>query len=462
MSNKNYDKLKEFLLWVKGNKSRKKSTLETYENGVKFLFKITNKDYNKLTKKDILKVMASDKISEISLELYKSKIKYFLEFINKKDLCKEITFKPNLWDQCSKYDDSDVPNPKDIIKLVNTPNNLYDKAFLEILFASGGRKTEIRKLRYKDIKFADDGIIWINVITKEGNKTGKRNIPLFYDDSKEFSLPLDYLKQFYYNHPFKDNKDSVFFYSTSNDPKYKGKIMSRNTPNTKLKKYCKEAKIDEIKPHQLRHIAATYDGNHFSPNLMRVKYGWSNNSKQMMRYCHTTEKMLANEMKRQAGIDNQEIKKKSICRHCGKQIHFNDKICPHCNKILDPKELEKKIIEQRKQINEYKEMKKKIPQLENEICSLKEYNKNLEKYDKNNTQQIKNLKDEINKINQSLKMIATTNTFLNQSETKEKLSEQLKESKKKKKHMDYNEFIKSDFFKLFAETYKKYLNQIEK
>lgn len=367
LSSKNESKIQDFETFLKSNGKRNPDTLRAYTSSVRAVLNLINKDYNKIAKQDIINAFATDKYSNSSLEIIKQKFSHFLDFIGKSKLKEHISFNHKALNT-SKYDEDDILKPDEIKALIDTPKDLYDRALLELLISSGGRKREIRELKYKNIKIDNNGIIWLNV----NGKTGKRQIPLVHNEEIASALPLENFLQFYRSHKYKNNPDNYFFYSTSNDPKYRDKPICKMTPNNKLTRFSKEAKINRhITPHLLRHTSATYDGLFLSNQRMCLKYGWKRNSRQLLRYCHTDVKLHAEQLLREAGKTPEYIEQHSKCPRCKQDIHYTDKICPHCNKILDLEMQDKIIFEKEKEIEQHKKVQAKIPKLESEISELR-------------------------------------------------------------------------------------------
>ena len=77
----------------------------------------------------------------------------------------------------SSIDFSSLPTPKDVAKMYQMAKNPRDKAFILILWESGGRIGEILGLKWSDIK--DEGVV--SDLTLDG-KTGERNVKVV--DSK--------------------------------------------------------------------------------------------------------------------------------------------------------------------------------------------------------------------------------------------------------------------------------------
>jgi len=398
ISEKNNNKIIDFQNFLKANGKRNPKTLKTYTWAVRWLLHHINKDFDKLTKKDIINALATDDISLSSLEIVKQKSSHFFRFINRENLNESIVFNHKALSNTQRYNEDDVLTSNEIKTIINSGDNLFHKSLIEILIASGCRKSEITNLQYKNIHF-DDGLIWLNV----NGKTGFRKVPLVTNHKIPSALSLDNFLKFYRTHRNIDNPNGWIFYSTSNKKKYKNNHISEDTPNKSLDRAVNKCNMKHVTPHLLRHTSATYDGVELSEQLMCLKYGWKPGSKMINLYCHTNSKLLANYLKDIAGLSKTYIETNSKCRYCHNTVHIDEKVCPHCNEILDITIKDKQIFEQLEKINNYEKMQNKIPELEKEIKILKKYNSKLdnEKTDQSikNKEIIKEQNIKIKKIN---------------------------------------------------------------
>lgn len=116
---------------------------------------------------------------------------------------------------------------------------LRDKCMFLLLFLTGGRKSELLNLRWKDINFKD---MTINIIKGKGNKS--RQVPML--------PPLNvYLKAFLDERKC-DKHDYVLYSNAYNK-------MSPTTMNVLFHKYLKENDLEGkgYTPHKCRHAFAT-------------------------------------------------------------------------------------------------------------------------------------------------------------------------------------------------------------
>lgn len=116
---------------------------------------------------------------------------------------------------------------------------LRDKCMLLLLFLTGGRRSELINLRWKDINFKD---MTINIVKGKGNKS--RQVPLL--------PPLNiYLKALLSERKC-DRHDYVLYSNAYNQ-------MSKSTMSVIFRKYITENELDGkgYTPHKCRHAFAT-------------------------------------------------------------------------------------------------------------------------------------------------------------------------------------------------------------
>jgi len=123
---------------------------------------------------------------------------------------------------------------------LSTPIGIRDRAFLELMYASGLRVSELIQLKITDIDFQE---YLIRVLGK-GNKT--RVIPF----SKPAKICIDaYIQKV---RPSWAHQTNVLFLSHHKRP------LTRQTIWHRIKKYAQALSIEKISPHTLRHSFATH------------------------------------------------------------------------------------------------------------------------------------------------------------------------------------------------------------
>jgi len=341
-------------------------TKRTYTSACKIIFDITKKNWNKLTKKDIDKAFSSDRLKPTTRELYKMKFVKFLYYKKRKDLAEYIKtlFNFKILQQPTKTID-DILTENEIKQLVNSANNLRDKALMEIFLTTGGRREEIDLLKYKDMEITES-IIWVSI---NNSKTKPRRIPIVANKEIITAMYPENLINFYNTHIFKNDIEKPLFYSH-----YKrrwGQPLNKNSINEIIRIIVKRSKINKhITPHILRHTSATYDGYYLTEQDLKLKYAFG--KEQVKRYCHMTEGHLGDHLLKLAGITQEQIKNDSICPQCKNKVNINEKICPICKYILDREEQRKHIEKLEKDRKDNIGLKLSVSKLVKEIGKLKQ------------------------------------------------------------------------------------------
>lgn len=245
---------------------------------------ITEKEYHKITLKDLREYLAL--LNEAPLSAWtkndlKKFVKKFLKEIHKDwskrfnnfEDVKTTSMKKAFNHQ--KINENTLITKEELEKLLRTCQNLKWKAILTLLFESACRPQELRLLKWKDIKYTDEGadITFFSPKTKEA-----RTIPI--QDC------VVHLKRWEQEYCFPDkNKDDVVF------PSHKrGEIMSDNALPKTLKELCRQAGIRLIHPYLFRHTRLTFLYNKFPEQVVKKYAGHSADSKMPQIYSHISSK----------------------------------------------------------------------------------------------------------------------------------------------------------------------------
>lgn len=363
LSKRNEEIIKKFDEKLLSDGMKNEHTRRTYTSSARSVLNLIKKDYDKINKNDLIKAFSTDKYKDKSIELMKTKFRHFLKFIGKNKLSKTYKLNFKILSE-PKYDEEDILTPEEIKKLIDTPLDINDRALIEIMIATGGRRSEICYLKYGGITI-EKGIVWLKV----NGKTGKRRIPLVYNENNPSALSLDNFLLFYRSHKYKEQPEKPFFYSRSYTKKHRGGFMTPATITYKVEKFAEQSGIKrKITPHLLRHTCASYDGYHLSEQLLKLKFGFGD--AQVKRYCHMDENLFGEHLLNNAGITKEQIKNDTICPNCKQTVHIKEKYCSHCNYVLDRELQAKKIIEQEKEIDRIKKLEDKIKNLEKYVGVL--------------------------------------------------------------------------------------------
>jgi len=131
-----------------------------------------------------------------------------------------------------------VPSDEDVAKLLSVVNNAEDKIALLLLVDTGIRVQELATIKLKNINFSDASII----INGKGGKT--RTVCLSETTVEHLRAYVQTLNSEY------------LFPSTRADAR--SSYRNRTYFECRLRELCRQAEVERIAPHQLRHYFATY------------------------------------------------------------------------------------------------------------------------------------------------------------------------------------------------------------
>jgi integrase/recombinase XerD len=241
-----------FLEYLSVEKGLAHNTIQSYSKDLDKLFLFLRKEqipWNKVKESDLVKFihhMSRSGLSARSLARLISTLKSFYRFLILDDILKKnpainLT-SPKSWLSLPKFlsvteVESLLSQPKD-----TDVHGIRDRAMLELLYATGLRVSELVSLKLNNVNY-EDGFLFCR------GKGGKeRIVPL---GSSAAETLLRYLAESRSRFLL---QDSDFLFLT-----YRGKPFTRQGFWKVLKKYAREAKLDDkISPHVLRHSFATH------------------------------------------------------------------------------------------------------------------------------------------------------------------------------------------------------------
>jgi len=371
IGNKNEEAIEELLSKLKA-KGLSDNTVIANKRNLRSFFGRANKDYDKLTEKDIDVVLGEYRFN--TKENVKLALRKFLKYHDLNELAETIELMGKNMTKAVKGRES-VLDPDEIKRLIDAPNNLRDKALIEIFLTTGAELKAIQGLNIEDIEIKSD-IIWVNIrYGKESHeKRNKRRVPIIPNEDNPVAIyPKNLVKWIQFRDDAKPS-DPLWI---SNAPQAKGGKMSKEGIADIIRSYKDRANIEKkLTPHIFRHTSATYDGARLNEMMMCKKYGWSLGSPMARRYCRPDEEALVNQMMKQAGLKEEEIKKGKTCPRCGEVNNFNADICSKCSQLLDTKDLFDRL---QKEEDERVLQYKKIQELQKQINKL---NKGMESISK--------------------------------------------------------------------------------
>lgn len=191
---------------------------------------------------------------------------------------------------------TDLLSKKDILtggeleRIFRAMKNLKDRAFIEVLYESGGRINEVALLKWDQIEFIDNHA----VLTVKSKTNKERKIPLHISSMV--------LKQWIHQYPHGVEPDKYVFYGRAS-AQYKG--MSYNTAYRIVTDAAKEAGIAKhVHPHMLRHTRVTDLLRLGIPEQTIKMIIWGSVSSEMLKvYAHLTPTDAVNDMNMRMGIE---------------------------------------------------------------------------------------------------------------------------------------------------------------
>jgi integrase len=332
LSKKNQKALESYLMDFKANgRGDKLTTFKSHKHTIRGVLARLNVDYDKITKDDLTRVF-SEYNKETTRENAKVKMRCFIRyhFGDQSNLYKSIKINSSVFTRSTKTFD-DILRKDDIDKILTSNISLRYKAIFELILVSGLRRDEARHLRIKNVEIKSDEIT-VHVTV---SKTGPRNIHLVaYPDNTVAFYPSNFVT--YYQSLKNNDPESFLFYSAKNG-NY-GNQISISSLNQIMNVIRKRAGVTQkITPHILRHTCASYDGYHLTEAQLCLKFGWAEGSRTVKQYVHLNDELMAEHLKRKAGLTKEIVKSESQCPYCHAINNINAEICVNCKRIISKK-----------------------------------------------------------------------------------------------------------------------------
>lgn len=291
---------------------------------LKTIYNNFNKTFTQATKKDIEKFVSWINTSTYEYWTkrdFKIIIKRFYKWLreeeghsfSKYEYPDEVKWINTGKKQNKKKLPQELLNIEDVKKLAENTNNLRDRAFILLLYESGGRIGEILNIKIKDIENDKYG----SLITLSG-KTGPRKIRVIAASPAVSNWLLE--------HSNRQNKNAFLFCGIWG--KKRGEEIGYNTISKMLKKTAEKANINKpVNPHHFRHSRATELAKSFTESQLCEYLGWVQGSKEAATYVHLSGRDMDSAILKMHGIIDEEEEEKS---------KFRTITCPRCKTINDP------------------------------------------------------------------------------------------------------------------------------
>lgn len=367
----NEKELEEFINHVRAQ-GFKERTVNTQVSNLNMFFNRVTKPFNDLTRNDLNQFFGNGPLKPTTKEIVKVTLKKFLRYHGRDDLAGFIQTNAKILSKPTKGDEAKL-SPEEIDHLIECHPDLHVKALIETFIVTGGRKEEIRNLDLGDI-IIDENLIWINI---RESKTKVRKIPVAPIEGNPVARFPKYLVAYVQSR--KDEPSNAPLFYTSNPRSGKRERLYYDGVYWIFGSLKKRLGWDKtLTPHILRHTAASYDGVTLNEAMLCQKYGWMLGSTMARNYCHFNEKQLANQVLKQAGLNEEEAKKGKVCPRCGEMNNLFAEVCEKCSQILDPKKL---IAESLKQRSEMEALREEVRQLRTEKHFNEEQGRAQKQYD---------------------------------------------------------------------------------
>ncbi len=288
------------------------------------------KDFTSATMDDIHALVArveSSVLKPSTKNLYKALLKQLYKHIEGSD--EEYPLKVR-WIKVrfpvKRVRPQDVLSQEDVRKLLEVCSDIQDKAFIAVLYESGGRIGEILPLRIGDAVLNNVGYD-ISVF----GKTGGRVIPVI--DS------APYLATWLENHPQRNDSTAPLWVNTGT--RNHGARLGFMTCRHRIHKWGEKAGVTKrLNHHSFRHARATHLAPDVREPVMRELFGWSPGSKMPAVYVHMSGATVKRAILRLHGLeddsaapDNQLARRN--CPRCQALNEATGKICKKCLMPLD-------------------------------------------------------------------------------------------------------------------------------
>ncbi|MHC1575988.1 MAG: tyrosine-type recombinase/integrase [Methanosarcinaceae archaeon] len=216
----------------------------------------------------------------------------------------------------------DLLTHDEIISMINSTNNLRNKAIIATLYDSGARVSEIGGLLIKHVTFDKYGA----VLVVDG-KTGMRRVRLV--------MARPYIANWLTVHPDKDNPEAPLWPSRQNS------MLSYSAMFTMLRRVAKAANVQKrIYPHLFRHSRSTELASHLTQSQMEQHLGWVHGSNMPAVYIHMSGKETDSAILKMHGVDiepDDEPSKPLTARKCPTCGHINapdTRWCGQCGSAM--------------------------------------------------------------------------------------------------------------------------------
>lgn len=320
-------------------------SLDTIEGYVRVIRSLgyDGKPYEELTSDDLMAWMeriGSNGWSAETVNWHRRKVKHFLRWLHGCKSVRDPTPEPL---KCIQQHRTKQELPKGILsrgeirQLIDACENQRNRALVFATFDSGGRAGEMLNMKIEDLQFDRFG-----VALRLSGKTGERRV-YCVECTPDLRLWLSM-------HPSKGDANAPLWPS----PRRSKGGLSRDGFEILLGKLGKKALNKHVYPHLLRHSSATYYSTFLTEPMMKIRYGWSKNSRMPDLYNHLSGKQVDDKIRERYGIkiegSTKDLLEPKTCPWCQTVNSPSARFCQQCNAPLDSASATKAVEKQRRRM----------------------------------------------------------------------------------------------------------------
>jgi len=308
------------------------------QNLTKLASILDKKDFEDVTKADLETILLEAGRQDLSDEtkvLFKVMLKRFYRWLkdpNDQEYPPEVKWIKTTLKNNHHILPEELLTEEEVKQLIQAGGWSRDKAFVSMLYDSGGRIGEILTLQRKNVSFDQYGA----VVLVDG-KTGQRRDRLI--------LSVPFVADWLNDHPDK-TPDAPLWIHSKQGCHEKGTVpMDYYSARMLLQRLKTRSGINKaVNPHAFRHARATHLASHLTEAQMKQVFGWTQDSRMAGRYVHLSGRDVDGALLEAAGIETttrtepQPPKLTVVnCARCDQQNSTINKFCNHCGMPLDLK-----------------------------------------------------------------------------------------------------------------------------
>ena len=304
-----------------------------YVYKLKKLSGIVNKDFRKVTAKDMEKALAkleSTRLSEWTKHTFKAVVKRFFQWLRglEDEYPPEVKWIKLRMKNEGRILPEELLTEEEVKRLAEAAESPRDRAFVLSLYESGCRVGELTSLRVKHVQFDKYGAVLI-----VNGKTGMRRVRIIA------SSPA--LANWMSNHPDHDNPNAPLWtlIGTTNH----GQEMDRDTAAALIRRLAEKVGLKKrVNPHMFRHSRASHLANVMTEAQMKTYLGWVPGSDMASVYVHLSGRDVDKALLQlngivQEGEKTEPVLKVLVCPRCNQKSDPTSKFCQKCGLPLELK-----------------------------------------------------------------------------------------------------------------------------